>query len=181
MDTMSENKYLPLAEAAQIKGVSQDYLRLLIFRKNLRGVKLGRNWFTTIEWLNEYFGVPKLPSTAGIPAEGLERNGIVTSDDRHSGADDSGTIKQVVEAPAGNNIVIQIPKSTLGTFIFSCSLLFIVSVYASRSSFVEFPSVKLPEITPVSFSEVDEVLSSKALDMHFEIQKQVVRATTPRP
>ncbi|MBI4224807.1 MAG: hypothetical protein HY617_00600, partial [Candidatus Sungbacteria bacterium] len=46
--------YLSLADAAKERGVSQDYLRFLIFKKKLHGLKIGRNWVTTNEWLDGY-------------------------------------------------------------------------------------------------------------------------------
>ncbi|MCX6813639.1 MAG: hypothetical protein NT078_00180, partial [Candidatus Azambacteria bacterium] len=47
-------QYIPLAEAGEILGTSRDYLNVLVRRGKLRAVKLGRNWFTTSEWLSEY-------------------------------------------------------------------------------------------------------------------------------
>ena len=53
---MKENiEFLPLSVAAKKWGVSQDYLRFLIFKKRLRAEKLGRNWVTRQEWLEDYF------------------------------------------------------------------------------------------------------------------------------
>ncbi|GEM_PF-446706 len=49
------NEFLPLSVAAKKWGVSQDYLRFLIFKKKLRGEKVGRNWVTKEQWLVEYF------------------------------------------------------------------------------------------------------------------------------
>ncbi len=49
------NDFLPLVDAAKLYGVSKDYLRFLIFKKKLRGRKLGRNWVTTLDWLDQYF------------------------------------------------------------------------------------------------------------------------------
>ncbi len=48
------SRYIPLAEAGEILGTSRDYLNVLVRRGKLRAVKLGRNWFTTCEWLSEY-------------------------------------------------------------------------------------------------------------------------------
>ncbi|MEK7560490.1 MAG: hypothetical protein AAB539_00865, partial [Patescibacteria group bacterium] len=48
-------KFLSLFDAARQRGVSRDYLRFLIFKKQLHGIKLGRNWVTTDAWLDEYF------------------------------------------------------------------------------------------------------------------------------
>lgn len=50
---------LSLADAARRWGVSQDYLRFLIFKKKLSAVKVGRNWMTQHGWLADYFDVVK--------------------------------------------------------------------------------------------------------------------------
>ncbi len=52
-------QFLTLSEAAKEYGVTQDYLRFLIFKKKLRGTKFGRNWVTTRMWLDEYFATLK--------------------------------------------------------------------------------------------------------------------------
>jgi hypothetical protein len=47
-------KYLSMAEAAKISPYEQGYLSLLARRGELRAEKNGRNWYTTIDWLNQY-------------------------------------------------------------------------------------------------------------------------------
>ncbi|TRZ77813.1 hypothetical protein D4R87_01980, partial [bacterium] len=59
---MSKNKnktreYISLAKAAELCEYSQDYLSLRARSKKLHAKKLGRNWFTTVEWLGEYLTV----------------------------------------------------------------------------------------------------------------------------
>ena len=46
--------YIPLAEAGQILNTSRDYVNVLVRRGKLNAIKLGRNWFTTSIWLDEY-------------------------------------------------------------------------------------------------------------------------------
>src|SRR3989344_7269906 len=48
-------EYHTLADIAKEFGVSQDYLRFLIFKKKLKAAKFGRNWFTTREWMKDFF------------------------------------------------------------------------------------------------------------------------------
>jgi hypothetical protein len=50
-----ENKLVALAEAASKLGFTPEYLNLLCRQKRMKGKKLGRNWFTTKEWADEYF------------------------------------------------------------------------------------------------------------------------------
>ncbi|MBI2639612.1 MAG: hypothetical protein HYW90_01825 [Candidatus Sungbacteria bacterium] len=49
----NSKEYLSLADAAHEFGLSQDYLRFLIFKKKLKAEKIGRNWVTTKEWVLE--------------------------------------------------------------------------------------------------------------------------------
>jgi hypothetical protein len=50
---MSEN-YISLKEAAKYCLYSSDYLKLRARQGKLKAVKMGRNWFTTKEWLETY-------------------------------------------------------------------------------------------------------------------------------
>ena len=47
-------KYISLKEASEQCPYSQDYLKLRARQGKLRAVKMGRNWFTTKEWLEIY-------------------------------------------------------------------------------------------------------------------------------
>ncbi|KKS74715.1 MAG: Long tail fiber proximal subunit [Candidatus Azambacteria bacterium GW2011_GWA2_42_9] len=47
-------EYIPLSLAAEILSTSRDYMNVLVRRGKLRAVKLGRNWVTTNEWIEEY-------------------------------------------------------------------------------------------------------------------------------
>ncbi len=61
------SEYKTLAEIAKEFGVSQDYLRFLIFKKRLRAAKFGRNWFTTHSWMNEYFEGNRQKKNGEVP------------------------------------------------------------------------------------------------------------------
>lgn len=49
-----EIKYISLSKAAEMTEYSQEYISLLCRTKKMKGVKLGRNWVTTSEWVREY-------------------------------------------------------------------------------------------------------------------------------
>jgi len=53
-------KYISLKEAAKYCPYSSDYLKLRARQGKLRAVKMGRNWFTTKEWLKIYKNTLKL-------------------------------------------------------------------------------------------------------------------------
>ena len=45
---------IPLSEASNICGLTSGHLNYLVRNNKLRGIKLGRNWFTTREALENY-------------------------------------------------------------------------------------------------------------------------------
>src|SRR3989344_3168780 len=47
-------KYISLTEATQFCGYSQEYLSLRARQGKLKSVKVGRNWLTTNDWLEDY-------------------------------------------------------------------------------------------------------------------------------
>ncbi len=53
-------KYISLKEATKYCPYSSDYLKLRARQNKLRAVKMGRNWFTTREWLEMYKNTLKL-------------------------------------------------------------------------------------------------------------------------
>lgn len=48
------SELIPLAKAAKLTNYSQEYISLLCRRGKIKGKKLGRNWFTTKEWVDDY-------------------------------------------------------------------------------------------------------------------------------
>jgi hypothetical protein len=48
------SKLLSMSEASKISPYEKGYLSLLARRGELQAQKMGRNWYTTVEWLNEY-------------------------------------------------------------------------------------------------------------------------------
>ncbi len=58
-----------MAEASKICPYEQEYLSLLARRGELQAEKKGRNWYTTIEWLNEY--IEKKKPNVDLIAESL--------------------------------------------------------------------------------------------------------------
>ena len=46
--------YISLKEATKYCNYSQDYLKLRAWQGKLKAIKIGRNWATTKEWLQDY-------------------------------------------------------------------------------------------------------------------------------
>ena len=49
-----DTKLIPLAQAAKLTNYSQEYISLLCRRGKMKGKKIGRNWLTTKEWVDDY-------------------------------------------------------------------------------------------------------------------------------
>lgn len=48
-------------EAAELSGLTQEHISLLLRRGNLRGKKIGRNWVTTEQAVREYMARDRRP------------------------------------------------------------------------------------------------------------------------
>ena len=55
------DELIPLSKAADISGLSQGHLSLLIREGKLWGTKLGRNWVTTKKAVREYLARDRRP------------------------------------------------------------------------------------------------------------------------
>jgi hypothetical protein len=64
-----KDKYISLKEAAGYSSYSPDYLKLRARQGKLKALKMGRNWFTTKEWLEEYKN--KLAGAPVLAKEGI--------------------------------------------------------------------------------------------------------------
>lgn len=70
---MEEQQFVPLNEAAKALGTSRDYLNVLIHRGRLRAKKIGRNWVTSRQWIDEYLASKKPPANgANLELEKLK-------------------------------------------------------------------------------------------------------------
>ncbi|MDP3740803.1 MAG: hypothetical protein Q8R08_00570, partial [bacterium] len=65
------SRLLPLSTAAELVSSSSAYLNVLIHRGKLKAQKVGRNWLTTKEWLDEYFEEKKEVISL-LPAKPIE-------------------------------------------------------------------------------------------------------------
>jgi excisionase family DNA binding protein len=60
-DLPSLSELLSLQEAAKLSGLSAGHLRLLVRRGDIWGEKLGRNWITTAQAVEEYLARDRRP------------------------------------------------------------------------------------------------------------------------
>ena len=61
--------YISLHEAAKLTNYSQDYISLLCRQKKIKGTKIGRNWVTTKEWVENYVNKTKGSGENIIPVK----------------------------------------------------------------------------------------------------------------
>jgi hypothetical protein len=60
-DQPSLDELISLQEAARISGLSASHLRLLVRRGDIWGAKLGYNWMTTAQAVEEYMARNRRP------------------------------------------------------------------------------------------------------------------------
>ena len=60
-DQPSLHELISLGEAAKLSGLSAGHLRLLVSRGDLWGTKIGRNWVTTAQAVEEYLAQDRRP------------------------------------------------------------------------------------------------------------------------
>jgi hypothetical protein len=75
---MQDSELFILSDIAQEFGVSREYFRFLIFKKKLRAVKVGRNWYTSRSWCNDYFSTIQSRKALVLPNE-IIRNAMKTA------------------------------------------------------------------------------------------------------
>ena len=61
LDEPSLDELISLREAAELSGLSASHLRLLVRRGDIWGVKLGHNWVTTSEAVQDYLAQDRRP------------------------------------------------------------------------------------------------------------------------
>ncbi|MDD5750127.1 MAG: hypothetical protein PHU56_00545 [Candidatus Pacebacteria bacterium] len=122
-DTFQEEKpvYLSLAEAEIYSGYSQEYLGLRARQGKLRAVKIGRNWLTKKEWVDDYkikLGI----SERRLPVEpGLTK---ITAIGRIGRLPQPGKLFHPIKEAFQNFIFIikaKKPAMILGAFLIFCS------------------------------------------------------------
>ena len=67
---LSEAGYISLADASHFTPHSQEYLSLRVRQGKLRAVKLGRNWVTKKEWVEEYLSKSNVRESALLKPDG---------------------------------------------------------------------------------------------------------------
>jgi hypothetical protein len=55
------DELITLSQAGLLSGLSPSHLRLLVSKGDIWGTKLGRNWFTTAQAVNEYLKLDRKP------------------------------------------------------------------------------------------------------------------------
>ncbi len=110
-------KYISLFEAAKLTNYSQEYISLLCRQKKMKGAKIGRNWATTKEWIEDYINKTKGNGQNIIPIK------IKSAEDKKLGSEASepSFLSSLAEnMPAGDSVSPTIGKLILTAII--CSL-----------------------------------------------------------
>ncbi len=60
-DQLDPKELISLKEAAELSGLSPSHLRLLVSKGDVWGLKIGRNWVTTAQAVQEYLARNRRP------------------------------------------------------------------------------------------------------------------------
>ncbi len=55
------DELIPLSKAAELSELSHSHLRLLVRKGEIQGMKIGRDWFTTVQAVREYLARDRRP------------------------------------------------------------------------------------------------------------------------
>jgi len=77
-----KKEYLSMSEASKMCPYEQGYLSLLARRKELQAEKIGRNWYTKIEWLNDYLKKKKPNEVIAEKKHDYENEGKINKKER---------------------------------------------------------------------------------------------------
>jgi hypothetical protein len=102
----NEEEYISLTEATKYCDYSQEYLSLRARQGKLKAEKLGRNWVTTKEWVEEYFGKT---NSSQARAQEKKANGSSFSDDKYSSAV-TGALGEVGKTIEKSKIIFDKPE-----------------------------------------------------------------------
>jgi len=98
--TENETEFMPLSEAAKLTGYTPEYLNLLSRKKKLKAKKIGRNWHTKKEWLEEFLAVTdnvkEAEKISAAAADGFS-NKISTRGSEHFFSEEADPVNVAVE------------------------------------------------------------------------------------
>jgi excisionase family DNA binding protein len=60
-DQLPSDELITLREAAELSGLSHSHLRLLVRNGEIWGKKMGRDWFTTAQSIENYLDLDRKP------------------------------------------------------------------------------------------------------------------------
>ncbi|TSC74759.1 MAG: Uncharacterized protein G01um101433_994 [Parcubacteria group bacterium Gr01-1014_33] len=114
-----KENFITLAEAAKSTPYSQEYLSLLVRKGSVKGEKIGRNWYTTSEWVDAYIqrqqktlisqlarkvnSTGKLPTDIRVSEENLFSPSLHELDESSS-ADVGDSARNAAHASSSKNI-----------------------------------------------------------------------------
>ncbi|MBI4132013.1 MAG: S-layer family protein, partial [Candidatus Sungbacteria bacterium] len=107
--------YFALKEIAPQSPYSADYLRIRILQKKLQGTKVGREWYTSREWLDEYLAryaikqfQPEAPKSEAILEPGLpEAHTIETASAPGVASPQAAEVESAAPVMANESIAVE--------------------------------------------------------------------------
>jgi hypothetical protein len=164
MIRLKKNKdFISLQEATKYCQYSQEYLSLRARQKKLKSVKLGRNWFTKKEWLEDYLKeIQKYNEKQKIRRQIKPPDNLPVEDLNHPFVLDQLVVQEETKEP----IKFRLPKfyinfdSLAGNKIFNYLILAVILVLTAAWTFFVVNDIQKSE-------EISEIVAS----WHSPVQK----------
>ena len=137
----NETDFMPLSEAAKLTGYTPEYLNLRARQGKFKAKKIGRNWHTKKEWLDEFLGgAKKAEEVKDEKIESLEEKGLAFLEETKNGSEEAKEVEEekIITEPEKKKISIGHQNRELKIFAGLASAVIIlplafVSVYVFRS------------------------------------------------
>ncbi|MEA2097670.1 MAG: helix-turn-helix domain-containing protein [Patescibacteria group bacterium] len=164
--------YISLNEAANLTNYSQEYISLLCRQKKLKGTKIGRNWVTTKEWVENYINKTKGSgeNVISVKIKNAEKqlvSNISRSSTKFCDKNESKVLEHKERATCSSdeqvNLFPYTEKSILVFFRRIILVTFIVGIFVI--GLVLFPSRILHSVK-LMFSETEKVMAVASFNLN---------------
>lgn len=90
-------EFMPLSEAADLSGYTPEYLNLLSRKGKLKSVKIGRNWYTKKQWLDQFLGKEEKAEGGDVLAatSSAQPGGFSSSDEKNKAKVSEGQFAEI--------------------------------------------------------------------------------------
>lgn len=179
----NESDFMPLAEAAKLTGYTPEYLNLRARQGKLKAKKIGRNWHTKKEWVDEFLG--------GVTAkaeekktETLEEGGLafLKEAEQDPGVEAENEKWQTIAAPEPKKITLRHQNNWLKIFAGLASVVIILPlVFMGVYIFRNFITNSRTNAALLNLAKEDQKFGARIVNENSIVGEVAAAATTNLP